>query len=367
MKWMSITPAGGVALDAAPAQPPTDGCVWLDVTHDEVDDQPELLRDAIEALTSVRIFDLHLQDALNQQHPSYFDSTSHYTMLVFRKLASDVAPPLSERPAADAERRALQEIVTRPITFFLFEQVLVTVRNADSKTIEQMHARILGPRNKVDSNHNDRPRATTRPSELMLRMLNAMVDRYLELREPMTERLDRWQRELLDPTRPFSRWTALLDARIELRKLENLCEGQYDALQEMRDAYLEETPHAQQSDAYLVRLDDVIEHIRRVLNHARRLESTAESAVQLHFSAATHQTNRIVRTLTAITAIFAPLTLITGIFGMNFDHMPLVNNIHGFGWTLIGMGVVAATVLVIFWTRRFLERPHRPRTPRWLR
>lgn len=366
MKWISITPAGGVELEATPALPLADGFVWLDVTHDEVSDQPEVLRDAIETLTSVRIFDLHLQDALNLQHPSYFDSTSHYTMLVFRKLASDAAPPLADSPADD-ERRALQEIVTRPITFFLFDQALVTVRNSDSKTIEQMRSRVLGPRPKVDSNHNDRPRTATRPSELMLRMLNAMVDRYLELREPLTDRLDRWQRELLDPSRPFSRWTALLDARIELRKLENLCEGQYDALQEMRDAYLEETPQAQQSDAYLVRLDDVIEHIRRVLNHARRLESTAESAVQLHFSAATHQTNRIVRTLTAITAIFAPLTLITGIFGMNFEHMPLIGDVHGFGWTMAGMAVVAIIVLVIFWTRRFLERPRHPRTPRWLR
>ncbi len=64
--------------------------------------------------------------------------------------------------------------------------------------------------------------------------------------------------------------------------------------------------------------------------------------------------------MTAITAIFAPLTLITGVFGMNFDHMPLINNIHGFGWTLIGMGLVAAIVLVIFWTRRFLDAPTSP-------
>lgn len=365
MKWIVINSAGAVALEAPPDPLPADGFVWLDITQDEVHDKPEALRDAIERLTSVRVFDLHLQDALNPQHPSYFDSTNRYNMLVFRKLASDTAPPLAERPS-DSDRRALQEIVTRPITFFVFDQALVTVRNAGSRTVEQLRARILAPRTRLDPNHAERPRAATRPAELMLRMLNAMVDRYLELREPLTERLDRWQHELLDPRRPFSSWTALLDARIELRKLENLCEGQYDALQEMRDAYLEETPQMQQSDAYLVRLDDVIEHIRRVLNHARRLESTAESAVQLHFSAATHQTNRIVRTLTAITAIFAPLTLITGIFGMNFDRMPLVNNIHGFGWTIAGMAVIAAIVLVIFWTRRFLERPRRPRAPRWL-
>ena len=75
-----------------------------------------------------------------------------------------------------------------------------------------------------------------------------------------------------------------------------------------------------------MRLNDVLEHIQRVLHHARRLEASAESAVQLHFSANTHQTNEIVRKLTAIAAIFAPLTLIAGVLGMNFEHMPLLHD-----------------------------------------
>ncbi len=150
-------------------------------------------------------------------------------------------------------------------------------------------------------------------------------------------------------------------------KLENLCEGQYDALTELRDSYLEETPEANLSDAYMVRLHDVMEHIQRVLHHARRLEASAESAVQLHFSANTHQTNEIVRTLTAIAAIFAPLTLITGVFGMNFEHMPLLKDLHGFGWTIAGMATVVVVMLLYFWARRILDRPRTPRPSRWLR
>ncbi len=194
----------------------------------------------------------------------------------------------------------------------------------------------------------------------MLRLLNSMVDRYLDLRQPMTERLDRWQRELLDPRRPFNDWGALLDARIEIRKLENLCEEQLDALQELRDSYLETTPEPQQSDAYLVRIADVIEHIKRVLSHAQRLESSIETAVQLHFSANSHRTNQVVRTLTVITAVFAPLTLIAGIWGMNFDRIPLAHHPHGFGIVVAAMGSLAAVLLAFFWTRRFLsDRPSR--------
>lgn len=368
MRWIEITPTRAVELEAEPGGLPADGFLWLDLLHQEVIANADALRAAVERVGGVRIFDLHLQDAANLQHPSYFDSTNEYDMLVFRKLAMAEARPLEERAAKADERRTLQEIVTRPITFFLLDRMLVTVRQESSRTIELVRTRLLegGSRNAPPSPY-DKTRLPVRPGELMLRMLNQMVDRYLELREPLSERLDRWQRELIDPRRPFSNWTALLEARIELRRLENLSEGQYDALTELRDAYLEETPDLSVSDAYLVRLNDVMEHIQRVLHHARRLEASAESAVQLHFSATTHRTNEIVRTLTAIAAIFAPLTLITGFFGMNFRSMPWIDEPRGVWWALGTMATVAVLLLLYFWARRILARPRTPRPPRWLR
>jgi magnesium transporter len=368
VNWIEVQSGRAQALDAAPAALPADGYVWLDALHEEVLVDQEALPAVVERLTGVRLFDLHLQDALNPQHPSFFDSTNDYQMLVFRKLTTGEAPPLEEKrgPLAD-QRRLLQEIITRPITFFLLDRMLVTVRQGPSKSIDTVRQRMLDARRAAtEASAPDRSRLPVRAGELMLRMLNVMVDRYLELREPLSDRLDRWQRDLLDPRRPFSNWSALLEARMELRKLENLCEGQYDALTEMRDEYLEQTP-ASVSDAYMVRLSDVMEHIQRVLQHTRRLESSIESAVQLHFSANAHQANNVVRKLTAIAAIFAPLTLITGIFGMNFHHMPLLDDIDGFWLTAGTMAGVAGIMLLYFWTRRILERPRAPRTPRWLR
>ncbi|MGZ9030661.1 MAG: magnesium transporter CorA family protein [Burkholderiaceae bacterium] len=369
MNWIEVQSGRAQELSAAPAALPADGFIWLDVLHEDAVAQPDLLPSAVERLTGIRLFDLHLQDATNPQHPSFFDSTNEYQMLVFRKLSIGETPPLEEkRSTAADQRRLLQEIVTRPITFFLLDRLLVTVRQGPSKSIDAVRLRMLDARrNNNDPSAGDRSRLPLRAGELMLRMLNVMVDRYLELREPLSDRLDRWQRDLLDPRRPFSNWSALLEARMELRKLENLCEGQYDALTEMRDEYLEQTPEASVSDAYLVRLNDVMEHIQRVLHHARRLESSVESAVQLHFSANTHQTNEIVRKLTAIAAIFAPLTLISGIFGMNFRHMPLLDDLDGFWITVGTMATVAVVMVLYFWTRRILERPRAPRTPRWMR
>lgn len=197
----------------------------------------------------------------------------------------------------------------------------------------------------------------------MLRLLNAMVDRYLDLRAPLTRQLDRWQRALLNARSGFSSWEGLLDARIQLRRLEHLCEEQRDALQEFRDSLLDNTysdPGGgianERDEVLLVRINDVMEHILRVLAHARRLEDSIESAVQIHFSAVAHRTNRTMRMLTMITALFMPLTLITGVFGMNFERMPWLQEPSGFWWSIGLMGAVVVGIAAMWAVGRWLWR-----------
>lgn len=373
MNWVHVQPELARVLDGAPETPATTGFYWCDLTHEEFAADPEALRDTVQRLTGARIFDLHLQDAGNLQHPSYFDSTTTYEMLVFRKLTPGhdrkLTPlaDLDQLPEQQHRGRRLQPIVTRPVTFFVFERLLVTVRNADSRSIEQVRQRLLEPKARAaaktgavdgDIIEGAVARLPQRPEDLVLRLVNGMVDRYLELRQPLTDRLDRWQRQLLDRRRPFSDWRALLDARIELRRLQNLCEEQRDAIQELRDDYLDSTPQAQHSDVHLVRIADVIEHIERVLRHAGRLENSIETAVQLHFSATAHRTNQIIRILTVITAIFAPLTLVAGLWGMNFENIPGARHPHGFGLMVATMAVLALMLLIVLWVRRVLtDRP----------
>ena len=103
-----------------------------------------------------------------------------------------------------------------------------------------------------------------------------------------------------------------------------------------------------------MRSRDVLEHIERVLGHVRRLEQSAETAVQMHFSALGHRTNDIMRTLTVLTAIFMPLNLITGFFGMNFDALPLIHSATGI-WVAVGlMAAVGVGLLVFFRRQRYL-------------
>ncbi|MET0964274.1 MAG: magnesium transporter CorA family protein [Noviherbaspirillum sp.] len=350
-----ITDTQATRLTEPPAALPQQGFLWLDATHEEVAAAPDAWRAAIAQITGVQLYDPHLTDAVNLRHPSYFDSTHDYEMVVFRKLA--INGEAAGAPEPDKTSASATKLATRPITFVVMDHALATVRAPHSRTIEAARARLLDYRPKASgSSHTGR--LPSSPRELMLRLLNAMVDQYLDLRQPLSLQIDRWQRALLNTQRPFNDWMALLDARIELRKLDHLCEEQHDALQELRDHFVD-TLHGQDSDRandlLLVRINDVMEHITRVLNHARRLESSIESAVQIHFAAMAHRTSEIMRTLTVITALFMPLTLITGIFGMNFEIMPLLKDRAGFWITMGAMVVMVAVLLFFFRRRRYLE------------
>ena len=103
-----------------------------------------------------------------------------------------------------------------------------------------------------------------------------------------------------------------------------------------------------------LRSRDVLEHIERVLTHVRRLEHSAEVAVQMHFSALGHRTNDIMRTLTVLTAIFLPLNLITGFFGMNFDTLPLIHSATGIWVAVALMAAVFISLFAFFWRKRYL-------------
>jgi magnesium transporter len=232
--------------------------------------------------------------------------------------------------------------------------VLITVHPTDCAVREHFAQRLAGAGARLPAN----------PADLMLRMVNHMVDSYLDLRRLLTRHLSTLQKELLDPKSRFDDWQVLLESRNALHLLEDTCEDQRSAVQEWIDA-LDEWPVAgdpvAQRDRELLRIRsrDVLEHVERVLSHVRRLEQSAETAVQMHFSALGHRTNDIMRTLTVLTAVFLPLNLITGFFGMNFDFLPLIHTSAGFWVAFALMLAVGGGLMLLFWRKRYLGTPRR--------
>jgi magnesium transporter len=355
-------------LESVPEKPPAEGFIWMYLERETLRQHLSTLQHAAQRLGGSALLDLHLQDLENRAHPSYYDYTSIYDQVVFRRLATgeEVDEEMrSEGREADPDSPlpSFQRIRTRAVGFVVFDRLLITVHPGGCYTARSFVERYLS-----DAVHSDglqgagRNRLPSSPSDMMLRMINVMVDSYLELRKQLSAEMDSWQRELLRPASKQANWNSLLVARSELHKLEDLCEEQNDAMQEWLDTAREQPPASlaqSERDGLLARARDVIEHVQRVVHHVRRMEQGAESAVQIHFSAQSHRTNEIMRVLTALTAVFLPLNLITGFFGMNFEFLPLIHSDMAMWVILLMMLGVAVVVLLVFWRKRFLARAAR--------
>jgi magnesium transporter len=371
------------------------GFLWVTTGRREFEVHQSAIQHHLHALAGGSLVDLHVSDLLNAQIPSHFDYTSWYDLLVFRRLAAGNGTEHlfmdDAQGTASTARQALAAIDTSPVGFAVFDKLLLTVHPAECSVQDFFVSRLSqisaspAPRaatsptpaacagEEMDAHLGASPslqglgdgsqgayrasasRMPTSPADLMLRVVNHMVDSYLDLRRLLTRQFGYLQHELLSNNNRFNSWQALLDSRNALHLLEDTCEDQRSAVQEWIDALDEwptpEDPQAARDRELLrVRSRDVHEHIERVLGHVRRLESSAEGAVQMHFSAQGSRTNDIMRTLTVLTAVFLPLNLITGIFGMNFDALPLIHNGVGF-W--VALGLMSCVVLgLVWWFRR---------------
>lgn len=321
--------------------------IWVDSTRDELESNPSAWLQAVIQATGICIDEYHMKDILNNQHPSYFDLTNDYELLIFRKLTSQHRNQPILSPA---------EIITQPVALVISERALVTVRDAHSQTFDTFRQRLLQQTPDAKSRSMRLP---TSSFDLTLRIINSMVDRYLDLRLPLAQRIDYWQKLLLESNHRFNQWHALFEDRLAMSNLENICEEQLDALQELRDSFLDQQggpryadlESNQRRDLMMVRINDLMEHVKRVQVHVSRLDQALKSAIDLHFSSISNQTNETMRFLAIITSIFAPLTLLTGIYGMNFDMIPGLHNPDGF-WLMMAAMILTTVLLLTFFQRR---------------
>jgi Mg2+ and Co2+ transporter CorA len=359
---------------------PAIGYLWLSCTRSEFERQLPAIQSALQRLCNLQLVDLHVSDLLNAQLPSRYDFTSLYDMLVFRRLAAG-KPDKPEVVAQKltATRRGgppiLRHIDTSPVGFVVLDRLLLSVHPQDCSVRDSYVDRLLAanghggaaPASTAPSTDNPSTGARgipTCPADLMLRVLNHMVDGFLALRRELTHQLDHWQVELLNPRTRFNNWGALLDARLALHHLDEICEDQRAAVQDWIEALktwpdTNNATEQRERDLLQVRSRDVLEHIERVVHHVRRLEQSAETTVQMHFSVQGSRTNDIMRTLTVLTAIFLPLNLITGFFGMNFDALPLIHQQRGLWWAMGLMVLIAISLALLFWRKRYLARTAR--------
>ena len=377
-----------------PSAAPEAGFFWVACTRTFLSEHLQRTQSMLQAVTGQQLVDLHVSDLLNAQLPSHYDYTSQYDLLVFRRLSMSGRAPINGNDAASTTAStvapAFRRVRTSAVGFVVFDQLLFSVHPDDCNVRDAYAARLLAlntgqtthalanadattaaaadstlpqetAQRDLRAGRLTAARMPTSPADIMLRVVNLIVDGYLDLRRELSRQLDHWQVELLRPKARSINWTALLESRLALHQLDEICEDQRTAIQDWIDAVegwpTPDTPNGvREIELLKVRSRDVLEHIERVIHHVRRLEQSAETAVQMHFSLQSNRTNDIMRTLTALTAVFLPLNLIAGIFGMNFEFTPFLHTPTGFWWALSAMLMIALALTLIFWRKRYLAR-----------
>ncbi|HYF77184.1 MAG TPA: magnesium/cobalt transporter CorA [Symbiobacteriaceae bacterium] len=99
---------------------------------------------------------------------------------------------------------------------------------------------------------------------------------------------------------------------------------------------------------------DVYEHTLRIIDLLDTYRDMISTALDAYLSTVNNRMNQIMKMLTIVSTVMLPLTLISGIFGMNFAHMPLVGSPAGFWITVGGMVVLGGGMWTYFRHKKWM-------------
>ncbi|SHI74426.1 CorA-like Mg2+ transporter protein [Clostridium cavendishii DSM 21758] len=83
------------------------------------------------------------------------------------------------------------------------------------------------------------------------------------------------------------------------------------------------------------------------------VETSIYSCIEIYNSISGNKMNKTMQILTIITVFSLPLTIMTGIFGMNFSSMPLINNPYGFIISFVLVTIIIFLEIHIFKKKKF--------------
>ena len=98
-------------------------------------------------------------------------------------------------------------------------------------------------------------------------------------------------------------------------------------------------------------LQDVYDHLIRLAESVEDYQEVLAGTLDANATMASNRVNTVARNLAAYAAIFAVVTMISGIYGMNFHHMPELGWRFGYAWA-VGLMVLCAGGLWVYFKRK---------------
>jgi magnesium transporter len=295
----------------------SDAVVWVDFSKPSADE--------LRVLADVFHFHpLAIEDAVAARHHPKIEHYGTYLYLILHGIDF---------------RASQHRFSTHDTDFFLGPNYLVTIHDGQTRTIPSMHDLCV---------KNDRLLAEG-PVGLMHRIVDAMVDHYRPEVEKLAQKLDQLEEALFEsPDRNVMR--EILALKRDIVSLRRVTLPQRDAI-----ARLARREFTLVSDEMAYRFRDVFDQLVRLADEGLLFQDRVASLLDAHLSNVSNRLNRVMKVLTVITTIFMPLTLLSGLWGMNvpLPHFPGGESAQ-FWWILGILMAMSAIMLGIFRRMRWL-------------
>lgn len=297
---------------------PTERKLWLNVhgLHD------------LDVLQEIgRRFNLHplvLEDILNTDQRPKIDDYGDYLFLVARFFEYDPATLC---------------VTTEQVSLVIGKNFILSFQERPTGSFDPVRAWLRQDKGRIRQSGTD---------YLAYALLDILVDRYFTVLEQIGERSEQLEEELM--------------ARPDATQLQTLHQLKRDSLalrraiwplREVINTLIRNEGHFFAAETQLY-LRDVYDHTVHLIESLEAIRDLIAGMLDIYLSSISNRVNQEVRALTVIALVFMPATLISGIFGMNFRSLPLLDHPSGFLFAIGLMLLVAITLGTVLWRRRWL-------------
>jgi len=225
--------------------------------------------------------------------------------------------------------RDTKEFTTAEIDVFLGKQFLITHHDHRMRSVRDMRQRIL----------QDPQLMRTGLDTVIQGILDKVVDHYFPELEKLEDRIEEVEDEIFAAAQDPETLNRILRLKRDLMHLKRIVFPQREVFNRLsRDEilYIKPSTRLYFRDTYdsLFRMTDIADNYRDLLT----------GFLDIYMSAASNRLNETMKFLTVISTICIPMTVVAGIYGMNFRFMPEIDWKYGYFFSLflmlgIGLGM----------------------------
>jgi magnesium transporter len=304
-------------IDPAWLRPDSTATVWVDLAS-PAEEEARILRDVF------HFHELSIEDALAEVHHPKIETYDGYVYVILHGIDFQAAK---------------HRFATHDTDFFLGRNYLVTVHDGTSRSIQRMRDVCQRSSHLLEDG----------PGALMHRIVDMMVDNYGPEVEKLSEKLDQVEQQVFgDPRRNLVK--DILTLKRDVAAMRRVVLPQRDVV-----SRLARREFSVISEQIAYRFRDVYDHLVRLTDESMLFHDRLSSLLDAHLASVSNRLNQVMKVLTVIATIFMPLTVLTGMWGMNVP-LPAFpgGNVLQFWWILAIMLVTAAAMLLLFRKRRWL-------------